>query len=144
MQKLQLFNKQDWKEGPWQREADLIRWIDPLTHLPCSIIRSEETGVWCGYVAIDYRHPLYMVNKRDATYEYIDVHGGISFADFLKHHDTWIVPMERRWWIGFDCMKKLDLAPRVLHQNEDILEYRTEDYVHTEVSFLAQQLQLME
>lgn len=144
MQRVTLYNKNSWTKGPWQYEADLVRWMDTVTHLPCLIVREEHSGVFCGYVAIDHRHPLYKVSRDYPTYQHIDVHGGVSFADFIPPQDRWVTPMQRRWWIGFDCYNQFDFSPLKTVDDDPRIEYRTEDYVREQVVGLAQQLQMME
>lgn len=144
MQKLTLYNKSEWIDGPWQTEPDLIRWMDTTTQLPCVVIREEHSGVYCGYVAVDHRHPLYRTHLADPTYNFIDVHGGVSFANFIPLQDRWITPMQKRWWIGFDCFNDFDFSPLKTVDEDPRIEYRTETFLHEQVSGLAQQLQMME
>lgn len=144
-QKLLLYNKTEWPDGPWQYESDLIRWIDLLTQYPCFMSRIEKTGAWAGAVGIPTTHPLYQTMPADPIYASISVHGGISFAGFITVEDRWVVPPQRRWWIGFDCDQEFDILPCKTPKTDDArMVYRDEEYVHLEVAYMAQQLQLME
>jgi hypothetical protein len=144
MQRLTLYNKREWVEGPWQSEADLVRWMDNTTGLPCFAIREEHSGVFCGYVGVNYRHPLYRTFLNDPTYNFIDVHGGVSFADFIRIQDAWVTPREHRWWIGFDCYNEFDFSPLRTVDDDPRIEYRDEIYVREQIAGLAQQLHMME
>lgn len=144
MQRVILYNKSEWVEGPWQHEADLIRWMDVTTNLPCIIIREEHSGIFCGYVAVNYQHPLYQTYLSDPTYHFIDVHGGVTFADWIPAQDQWVSPPQRRWWIGFDCFGEFDFSPLKTVDDNPRIEYRTEEYVREQLSGMAQQLQMME
>lgn len=148
MERLTLIDKSSWYTGPWQSEPDLCRWMDFLTGLPCVIARDARSGAWCGYVGIPSTHPLYHTYAADPTFNYISIHGGVSFTGFLPTQELWITPAQRRWWIGFDCMKEFDLQPLKLDEDDELIdprvEYRDETYVQHEAMYLAEQLDMME
>jgi len=55
------------------------------------VVLALDMGHRCGYVHIPTRHKLYRKNYDDVN---IQVHGGLTFSDFLQ---------PGRWFIGFDC-----------------------------------------
>jgi hypothetical protein len=146
MERIILTDKTSWYTGPWQHEADLVRWMDFLTGYPCIIARDTVSGTWCGYVGIAYNHPLYHTYVADPTFQYISVHGGVSYAGFLPRQELWITPAQRHWWVGFDCTQEFDLCPLKLDDEfvDARVEYRTEEYAQNETMYLAEQLQQME
>jgi hypothetical protein len=121
--------------------------MDFLTGYPCVMARDSLSGAWCGYVGIAHDHPLYQTYAADPTFQYVSVHGGVSFTGFLPTQEMWITPAQRRWWVGFDCMQEFDMLPLKLDDDEPMdsrIEYRTEEYVRNETMYLAEQLDLME
>lgn len=147
MERITLLDKTEWYRGPWQDEPDLVRWMDFLTGYPCIITRDVVSGAWCGAVGLSFGHPLYHVYAADPTFQYISIHGGVTYAGFLPNHELWITPAQRRWWVGFDCMQEFDICPLKLDDDElldDRMEYRTEEYAQNEAMYLAEQLDMME
>lgn len=140
MQRVNLYDKTDWSNGPWKEEFDCIRWIDKETNLACMIFRSEEFGTWAGFVGVTPDHPLYRIPKTEESYKYIDVHNGIHFSGYSASTDVFFMPPIKRWWIGFYCNGDQDLIP---NNPLPIGEYRNEDYVLLETSVLAEQLEKM-
>jgi hypothetical protein len=64
-----------------------------------------EMGHRCGYVGVPEGHSAYGANYEDVRTingEYIDVHGGLTFAD--KGSPGWPSAKENNFfWLGFDC-----------------------------------------
>lgn len=143
MVKEMRYDKTDWPVGPWHSENDYVAWIDSLTHYP-SVIQRLENGAWAGLVGLKSAHSIYLVSKNDTVYDYIDVHGGITFTGFVTNLALSFYPAQRLWWIGFDCMHDNDLMPREMQGTYGLAEYRDEEFAKLECAFLAQQLQLME
>jgi len=166
MQTWSTVDKSEWEDGPWLTEPDKVYWTDEITGFPCLAVRGPS-GAWCGYVGIDNTHPIYGKGYDDAYNnedEWFDVHGGLTFADFTqktKSIDTFICHTKEEmakviiqapdliWWFGFDCAHSGDLCPAYnkLRNGEnpewrknDI--YRNLEYIKTEITKLAQQLQI--
>lgn len=66
------------------------------------------TGEYNGYVAVPPEHPLYGKGYDESEVEDLDVHGGVTYADYAKQLPTaseYLDPKEppRDWWVfGFD------------------------------------------
>lgn len=56
-------------------------------------------GYFLGYVGIPEGHRFFKKHY-DHVNEFIDCHGGLTFADFFKGRDE--------WYIGFDCAHAYD------------------------------------
>jgi hypothetical protein len=142
------YHKETWGEGPWLTEPDKIVWVDDETDLDCMIVRNRS-GALCGYVGVPEGHPWH-----GSGYDDIEphVHGGLTFAGFCEPgvkeeahaicHTVLPGRPEKVWWLGFDCVHALDLAPAMSRYQEfahdDI--YRNVEYVEAEVARLAQQV----
>lgn len=81
-------DKSSWERGPWDSEPDKKQWLDQATGLPCLIVRNPM-GALCGYVGVTKNHPAFgkSYGDDDACVEGLEVHGGITFADFCSHGD---------------------------------------------------------
>ena len=150
-------DKSGWGPGPWQDEPDKIHWIDPATDMDCLMVRQPHSGHWCGYVAVTEGHPFY-AKHYDACRlpgdEWLDVHGGLTYAAFCADTDdesrfVCHVPEPGRphkvWWLGFDCAHLHDLSPAYAARHPDWPSsddevYRDRPYVEAEVRSLAAQL----
>ena len=110
--------------GPWDNEPDSVM----LEHAGyvCELKRHPVTGTWCGYVYVGEHHPLFKHVDEGDTYEYITVHGGITY----KHEGKF----------GFDCNHAGDFSPRVGFYSNGSEVYRTVEFATDEVKNLAQQL----
>jgi hypothetical protein len=101
----------------------------------CLMRRNMQFGTWCGYVGIPSDHPLF--KKKDLDELNLDVHGGITWSDFLEDENDGL------YYIGFDCAHYLDVIPFMyMHvptfTNEGI--YRDADYVRQEIRNLVDQI----
>lgn len=163
-------DKSGWGDGPWRDEPDKVVWIDPATDLDCMIHRNRVGGL-CGYVGVGPDHPWH--RKEYTELGFLDVHGGLTFSDLCdpeaaEEHGICHVPLHGRphdvWWLGFDCVHAMDLAPgmaadqrelarrarergdievaELFERSDTILRgtYRTIAYVENEVKRLAQQV----
>ena len=136
-------DKSNWERGPWDNEPDKVEFRDPVTSLPCLIVRNP-LGALCGYVGVPEGHPWY-----EKEYEEIDVrvHGGLTYSAFCtegpQEESICHVGEDKVWWLGFDCCHLGDFTEMKgrfyphLKQNPDI--YRDIEYVKTEVRNLAKQ-----
>lgn len=106
-----LEDKTGWGNGPWQKEPDLLLWVDALSGLQCMIARSHG-GHLCGYVAVPPGHPLHGNNTRDVD---LDAHGGINYSQGFAMSDFRVDPpltdTTPFWWLGFDCGHSWDYSP---------------------------------
>ena len=134
-------------EGPWNDEPDKVQWIHPASNLDCLAVRNHF-GAWCGYVGVPPEHPLHGQGYGMVD---VDVHGGLTFADFCADseepeaicHVAAPGRPDRVWWLGFDCGHAFDFQPGIM-SFEAIpgMVYRDLAYVVEQVTQLA--IQLME
>jgi len=163
----ELYDKNEWERGPWDDEPDKIQWRDEGTGLPCLIVRGRM-GALCGYVGVAEGHPAFEKGYDDVD---VSVHGGLTYADHCadgpEEHSICHIPEpgepDHVWWLGFDCGHFLDYVPRMAMLDkkfdkkytestgeESLLypydpdQYRTVDYVKSEVKRLAEQLHAMD
>lgn len=130
--------------GAWDTEPDKRQWTDAETGLPC-LIRRGPHGALCGYVGVPDGHPAF---ERHYDYVDVDVHGGLTYADFCSESEHGICHVvepgepDRVWWLGFDCAHSGDFCPRYSHRNTYSYDeqYRDFAYVTEQVQGLARQL----
>jgi hypothetical protein len=136
-------DKSDWPRGPWNDEPDKKQWTDEATGLPCLIHRGPS-GALCGYVGVTDGHIYFRVDYGAVD---VDVHGGLTYADFCspsddESHGICHVPAagepDHVWWLGFDCAHFGDCCPEFKSSANHT--YRDFDYVTAEVTRLAAQL----
>ena len=110
--------------GPWDNEPDSVM----LEHAGyvCELKRHSTLRTWTGYVYTGEEHPLYRNLEQDDTYDFLNVHGGITY----KHDGKF----------GFDCGHAGDFTPGIAFNAAGKEEYRTVEYATDEVKRLAQQL----
>jgi hypothetical protein len=128
---------------PWAHEqADKIIWYHTTHKLHCMIIRSS-LGVWCGYVAVLEKHPLYGLDYYECLNyvkdNNIDVHGGLTASGEMITEPSQPV---NAWWFGFDCAHWGDFIPG-LGWTAPVPEcpvYRNSIFVIKETENLALQL----
>jgi len=152
-------DKTGWPSGPWEDEPDKVHWVDPATDLDCLLHRGPM-GVWCGYVAVTEGHPLFEVSPSGLPD--LDVHGGITYANFCQEGDDPAVGIchvpfpgrpDRVWWIGFDCGHAYDRMPALEAREMQLVGlekvsalfvegtvYRDRAYAQAEVVRLARQV----
>jgi hypothetical protein len=156
MREFHLIDKSTWGQGPWMQEPDYILWVDFDTFYAC-VARRNVLGAWCGYVGLPLHHPLYRTPADDRSFEFIDCHGGISYAGFLEEDSKQFSPPVRLWWVGFSAMEESDMLPEILDRapsdaeksrpkvkrrkkGESLLAYRDLDFIKNEIALLAMQL----
>lgn len=105
---------------PWLKEPDRIEF--QYRGYRCLILRNKDiTGALCGYVAVPKGHPFYEETwQRDGDKKVYDlnVHGGITYAEYhqpIRHQNE---GDDDLWWLGFDCAHYGDLMPE---QNKRIM-----------------------
>lgn len=160
--------KSEWGPGPWADEPDKLSWTDPVTQLPCLIVRGPA-GVLCGYAGILEPHPWFgreaylSEDGSPSIGQFVSVHGGLTYSGLCspgadEGHGICHVPQpgesDHVWWFGFDCGHAWDLSPgmnwvltKVYRANgEPLPDYHSSDvyrdvrYVMAQVSSLSQQL----
>jgi hypothetical protein len=144
-----------WPAGPWDTEPDRLEWrMSEPPGYPCLIVRSEATGVLCGYVGLPPGHPAHGQGLDEVD---VSVHGGLTYADKCSGRICHVpAPGEPEdvWWLGFDTGHAFDYmpavaaglasagaAPRLPGPGGD--HYRDVAYVRAEVEQLAAQLARM-
>lgn len=155
-------DKSAWLRGEWDSEPDKMQWPDEETGLPCLVVRGPS-GALCGYVGVPKSHPFYGVDYSDcslgrdehycdhAPQHYVEVHGGLTFADKCSPGETegrgiCHVATEGEdevWWLGFDCAHCDDMMPGRERSSYGFYggsTYRHLDYVRGECRNLAKQL----
>lgn len=146
-------DKSTWASGPWQDEhCDKMQWQDEATGMACLAVRGPSGG-WCGYAGVPASHPYY--GLRPSQLENVDVHGGITYANFCTGNEHGICHKvepgedDRVWWLGFDTTRLGDLMPAyaalwtqhgIAHRSLERDHYWTLDEIRTEVTNLAKQL----
>lgn len=153
-EELEIGNKSEWGEGPWQNEPDRLEWIDESTGYPCLARRNMGGGFWCGYVGIPKDHSLHG-KGRDAPSELdnegIDVHGGVTYSnkcdgdpeDGICHKSD----KDDVWWLGFDCAHYPDYMPStgMLNYNKlKFIKYKNLEFVKQQCASMANQLKTKE
>lgn len=72
-------------------------------------VTCNRTGYRCGYVRIPVGHPWHGLDYNEvqtADGEYVDVHGGLTFAQ--PDADCGKGGEDNAWWLGFDCAHYMD------------------------------------
>lgn len=133
----------------WLTEPDRKHWVDEHTGYDCLIVRNNYTGALCGYVGVPVTHRCYGDNYSNDRLYSINVHGGLTYSGRCEghichdpKHDK--VANEHVWWFGFDCTHAFDYAPKMAEHYPAIAgsgEYRDMEYVTTQCTLLAAQLQ---
>lgn len=130
-------NRKHWEPGVWDTEQDEYQWKDGDTGYQCRIVRTE-VGALCGYVAVDPTHPYFKKDYDEPGLKYLEVHGGVTFADNQPGFPT------DMWWIGFDCAHYKDYFPAMPTPMRHFSVYRTAAYVREQCQHLALQLKELE
>lgn len=102
--------------GPWMEEPDYEAFR--VAGYPC-VIRRNQFGNWCGYVAVPPGHPWHGIDFSDWWEESRpapEVHGGITFAskcvpDMGICHVPEPGESDDVWWLGFDTAHAFDVNP---------------------------------
>lgn len=144
-----------WAEGPWDDEPDKVQWTDPVTGLPCLIVRHGYMGHLCGYVGVPPGHRYHGVMWSDLPND--SPTWNVNYSAFCQHgdeHDSVChVPdpgePDDVWWFGFDCGHYNERQPGMEAALDSLgsplahdswltaREYRTVDYVMKRCAELA-------
>lgn len=152
-----VVDRSKWLPGPWDNEVDRVEWE---SHgFPCLLLRHQESGHWCGYVAVPPGHPCHGKEEPE-----VSVHGGITYSGFC-YGNVCHVPKPGEpddvFWFGFDAAHGGDLngfgcglghiyGEYGAYNHERALRndtgfsypgvYRTQEYMRQECESLASQL----
>jgi hypothetical protein len=130
-----------------EKEGDYYEWVTKtgynaklkrMSGIFANEPNKDYGGYWCGYVQVPKDHPAYRKHVEHEVFENIEVHDGITYADW-------------EGWIGFACCNWEDIKPydvKRLVQKEGYLEaaimrnrhYWTKEEVIAEVEDLSGQL----
>jgi len=141
-QRLTFKDRSRYSRGPWDDEPDRIYWVDDETKYPC-LMKRNNSGVWCGYVAVNESHPLY---GKDYSGLDIEIHRGLTYAGYCDGDaEKGICHVkddgeDEVYWFGFDCNHGCDLTPMEDMYSNFGATYRDEEWVKREVKYLAHQL----
>lgn len=142
-------DRSKWPAGEWDGEPDKVQWNDEATGLVCLARRNQMSGNWCGYVGVAPDHPWHGkgyddVRNADPDDEYVDVHGGLTYADACQEGSAPLgichIPEpgtpEHLWWFGFDCHHAYDQTPQDFvfaaeYADKDCFRIRSEDTYRT-------------
>jgi hypothetical protein len=135
---------------PWESEPDEAEWIDKSTDYKCRIMRNKHTGTLCGYVGVPRGHKPYGMTYQELGKQHtIPVHGGLTYSGGWGEGDDY-------HYFGFDTAHASDFSPvlavrmlKWMGSVDDVRgffkeEYRTWDYVQTEVNVLVLCLQALD
>ena len=153
-----VIDKANWERGEWDSEPDKAQWPDEVTGYPCLIVR-HSSGHLCGYVGVTKDHPFFEKGYDECDLsgedEYLDVHGGLTFADHCtkgrKQNESVCHKVEQGeddkvWWLGFDCAHSGDYSRMSYAESHRGLYphtgdiYRNISYVRNQCKSLARQL----
>lgn len=122
---------------PWHGKSynDTVQVSDAVRDRPINIDKIGAINMFCAVAKADEieRGQFEIVLA-------VDVHGGLTYAEDAPPSAA--DDQKGGWWFGFDCAHSGDLTPKYagrygLHEGG---EYRTFDYVKSEVESLARQL----
>lgn len=135
-----FIDRSGWPAGEWDNERNFYEF--KFEELDCLILRMPKMGHLCGYVKLPRQHPFYD-NWND--WIDIDVHGGITYAQFTSEDDFIykFMPETTDYWLGFDCGHSTDISPgidsTVLREKYGIT-YKNVEFVKKQLANLASQL----
>jgi len=118
----------------WDLEPDEINF--DYSGYACLIKKIPRLLNLCGYVLIPKEHFLYD-KSMDELNEILDVHGGITFNNYLTKYE---------YFIGFDCGHAGDIIPEIHRYMPELLidrpnwSYKDSDYVRNELKSLVDQI----
>lgn len=140
-------------DGLWMEESDKSKslWRDVTTGLLCYLKRNWE-GVWCGYVLLERRSPLWSLSSMSESIKNLKAHRGVTYCNYIgvkELSDTLDTietfedpesPEEERFWaVGFHCSYEGDMIPHRIFKNKEG-SYRDYAYASNEARQLASQV----
>lgn len=146
-----VVDRSKWASGPWDGEGDYESWTT-RAGLPGLAVRNRF-GAWCGYAAVDPRHPWHGKGYwDDGIMNTVTVHGDVTYADACRGSVCHIPAPGQPddvWWFGFDCAHAGDLQPGLVEHFASFgadmdWVYRDVAYVKLWVERLAEQLAAVE
>lgn len=105
-----VVDRKGWPKGPWDEEQDRYEWRTAAGY-PGLIVRSERTGVLCGYVGVPPEHASHGKSHNDIE---VNVHGGLTYSGSCRGaicHVPQPGESDDVWWLGFDCAHAGDYCP---------------------------------
>jgi hypothetical protein len=131
-------DRQGWPPGPWDDEPDHVQWRTTAGYP--AIAHRNETGFWCGYVAVPRSHRA----LEGERLEELSVHGGLTYgSDGCRGaicHTPAAGEPDAVYWVGFDCMHGGDSRPGWAFGGT----YRDLGFVRSECERLAEQIKALE
>jgi len=125
---------------PWEEEPDRAEWVHD-NGLRCRIVRNEITGTLCGYVGVPKGHMHYWQSYDELNDSGLEIHGGLTYSQ--AEDDGWC-------YFGFDTAHADDFPPKIVEHliqagKKDFpfyqsCDYKTWEYVCTEINYLAEWL----
>jgi len=102
--------REQWGDGEWDTEPDSIEWTDPDHGYRC-VMRRNDMGAWCGYVAVNSSHPAHGMNAADVGDE-LACHWGVTWSGLdAPWSNVETDGVNDLWWFGFDCAHAYDYVP---------------------------------
>jgi hypothetical protein len=134
--------------GPWMTEPDRVEY--KAEGFPVLLLRHEELGNWCGYLAVQPGNPLHGLDHRDVSGD-LWVHGGVNYASQCSERVCHVPdPGEPDdvWWFGFDAGHGFDMSPGLMRLGSPLREmlwgeYRDLEYIKASVEGLAAQIKVL-
>src|SRR3990167_1303892 len=123
-----LIDKSSWPNGAWKKEPDKVQWMSLTSRTLCLAVR-QGMGYWCGYAAIERKHPLHSIGYmqcstnscrsikcRHSPGALLSIHGGVTYAGPEDPYAKLSFSKDRGdpknlWLFGFDCAHAGDKVP---------------------------------
>lgn len=101
-----VYDKAGWTAGQWSSEPDKVQWQDPLSGIPCLIVR--QRGLWSSYAGLNQTYTIYgqtasaldallIVGGLEVTYAAVADNSGRPLA--IVHTPEAGEP-GGLWWVG--------------------------------------------
>jgi hypothetical protein len=101
-----------WGNGPWNDEPDEILWIDDDSGYKC-VMRRNEFGAWCGYVAVPSSHPAHGLRSENAG-DHLFCHWGTLPIRILAIHCQ--IRLTKKWSLTYGGLGLIVLTPMIWSQ----------------------------